>query len=562
MARKDDPYEGLEGEDLIRALIDEAVGDFSDDPPVDKTGAPEFSAIDSKLSAFPQNDLGTSARLRKRFGHDLMHIAEIGWLGWTGTCWSAEDGDNIAHKKAHDTSRALRREAMALISAGPQEGEAQDVFVKRVKAFRRFVKDCGNSGRINAMLEVAAPYLARRVDELDQAPFIFTAQNASLELLDPKQTAFGPLSPDPSPERGEGKESELLPTEDGGIRRRAPSRKDLLTRCAAVAYDTAATCPGFLAFLADTVPDRDIRGFLQRFFGYCLCGSVREQVVVMFYGQGSNGKSTLMDTITHVLGDCARGVPIASIMSTGIKGAGQASPDLARLRSARYVTTSEPDTGERFSEGTIKMLSGDERLTVRHLNKDYFEFYPQFKVVVSFNNKPNVRGIDEGFWRRILLVPFEQRFVDPHQMAEFPRAKLKIRGLGETLKAEGPGILNWMLDGYRLWRESGLDIPDSVRAATDTYRTESNPIKAFADDCLARAPGGRVNATEAYRAYEAWCKDNSVDAATVTMFGRRLADMGFPKLKSGVYFYTGVELTPAALKRLEWADSRARQEAF
>lgn len=556
--RKQNPIDDLSGEDLIRFLIDQATQDFADDPDlVGKDGKPKFTAQDEKLARLPQNDLGNGARLRARCGKDLIFVPEIGWLGWSGKIWSAEDGHDLARKAAHDTARAMRREALALISAGPVEGEDNETFEKRVKGFRRFVKDCGNVSRINAMLEAAAPYVAARIDDLDRPQWVFNAADCALDLLPPSAERFSaaPLTrqaepADLSPE-GRGEENE-----NGGVRRRAHGRKDLVTRAAGARYDPAATCPAFLSFLAGAVPDREIADFLQRFFGYALCGSVREQVVMLFYGQGSNGKSTLMDTITHVMGDYARGVPISSIMGDGKKSAGQASPDLARLRGARYVTTSEPDTGERFSEGTIKMLSGDERMTVRHLNKDYFEFYPQFKVVVSFNNKPNVRGIDEGFWRRIVLVPFDQKFVDPEKLAENPGARVKIKGLGEAMRAEAPGILNWMLDGYRIWREKGLMIPERVRAATDGYRAEANPVAQFAQECVVKKSGARVIATRMFQAYGLWSKENALDAVTQNLFGRRMADMGYVKIKSaGFSQYEHVDLTDDVRRKLDGWDA-------
>ncbi len=129
-------------------------------------------------------------------------------------------------------------------------------------------------------------------------------------------------------------------------------------------------------------------------------------------------------------------------------GGADASPDIARLPGARLAVASEPDVGARFSESLLKQLAGGERMATRHLHQEFFEFDPQFKLVLSFNNRPAIRGQDEGIWRRLALVPFEVSIPDADQE----------RRLDEKIfAAEGVGVLNWLLDGLRLWREGGLE---------------------------------------------------------------------------------------------------------
>ena len=540
-------------EELIRELVENAVRvTFADDPPVGKNGEPVFDDTDAALARCSLNDLGNSARLLRRFGQDMMWIAEIGWIAWTGTHWSAEEGESKARLMAHNTARLMRREYLAMVHAGPRANddkpETLEAFDKRCGRFIKFVIEAGNSGKLTAMLDESKPVLARLPDALDQQLWKVTLQNATIDLKPAGKT----------PARGDDDDDGAAETV--AVRRARHARADLISRLMPLTYDPKAECPHWQAFLDGAVPDAAIQNFLQRFLGYCLTGTTSEQIIVMLWGQGSNGKSTLMDTISHIMGNYAVGLPISSLMAGDKRsgGGGQATPDLARLRSCRYVTTSEPETGERFSETMIKQLTGDERLTVRHLNKDFFEFYPQFKVVVSFNNKPNVRGIDEGFWRRIILVPFEQKFVDAAELAAHPGALPKIKGLGDTLKGEASGIFNWMLDGYRMWRESGLEIPDSIKAATAAYRAEINPIGQFVEDCVERAEGYTVSAAVMFRAYEIWCEGTAIDPHTHTKFGRRLADMGFEKWKNGVYYYQNVQLKNDITRLLE-EDSRRGQ---
>lgn len=492
---------------LVKRMMDEALrADFPDNPKIGKDGNPVFSKIDEELSFQPLNDLGNAMRFLKRFGHDLYFVENIGWYAWTGTHWSPEEGARIAEKKSHETAKAMKREVLAVIARGPMDGEADDAFKERITKFRKFCNTCGNAARMRAMREEAQTYLSVQHEDFDKNPWLVTLENGTLNL-----------------------DAEL--NEDG--RRHIPlqrhNRKDMISMCMPVRYDRNAECVKFLGFMQDVQPDVDIQTFLQRFFGYAMTGSMKEQVVMMFYGGGSNGKGMLMWLMSYLFGGYYKGIPISSLMAQDRKSGSGATPDLARLPGARFVTSSEPETGERFSESFLKLVSGEEKMPVRNLNKGFFEFLPQFKLCIAFNNKPSVRSADNGFWRRVLLVPFDQTFVDADEIKSYPGAKLKDKELREKLMPELPGILNWLIDGYLDWRERGLLIPDKVRAAVAEYRAEANPILQFLNDWCEEKSGLSISATRIYEAYRAWAKENGHEPCSMNFFGRKMGDM--PRIK-------------------------------
>src|SRR5262249_29253323 len=152
--------------------------------------------------------------------------------------------------------------------------------------------------------------------------------------------------------------------------------------------------------------------------------------------------------------------PIQSFLHDDRRGGGDATPDLARLPGIRAVMASEPERGSRLSEAVVKTVTGGEKVVARRLFEGQFEFDATFKVILSANEKPRIIGQDEGIWRRIVLVPFNA-FV-PHERRD--------KRLLDRLKAEASGILNWTLDGARIWREEGLAIPRVLAEATDQYR--------------------------------------------------------------------------------------------
>lgn len=516
----------------VRVLFDNIVAvDFPHNaPPVDSKGRPKIDELDEKLVFLPRNDIGNAKRLIARFGDDLIYIENFGWFCWTGSHWDGEMGERLAEKKCHETVDLMKREALALIALGPRQSDGYDPELKILKEkhtkYKKYINSCGNSGKLSAMRQEARPYLARAYDEMDTHILLVTVENGTLDLK--------------GQEDEEGKVS---------IRMLPHNRGDYITKKMPVAYDPAAQCPKWLQALNEIVPDPEIQKFLQQWFGYCLTGSTREQKVMMMWGGGSNGKSVLMDTMAWIFGDYSRGIPIGSLMAKdkSFGGAG-ASPDLARLPGTRFVTASEPEAGQKFSENMLKAVSGEEELTVRHLNEGFFEYYPQFKLCISFNNKPSVRSSDDGFWRRVLLVPFEEKFYEPDDPAKPAGAKVKNKNLREELKAEGSGILNWMLDGYLMWREGGLHIPDKIRAAVAEYRSEANHLLQFFEAWCDFGPSGIISSKELYEAYALWAKDNSFEPYSKTGFGRKLGDD--PRVKRermrDTNYYKGIALNQDA----------------
>ena len=135
------------------------------------------------------------------------------------------------------------------------------------------------------------------------------------------------------------------------------------------------------------------------------------------------------------MGDYATNIQPETIMVKGQQGG--ANSDIARLKGARFVTTVEPNEGSRINEGLLKQLTGGDIVTARHLYGKEFEFEPEFKIWMSTNHKPIIRGRDLGIWRRMHLIPFT---------VQIPEDKID-KNLKYKLKKELTGILKWVVDG-------------------------------------------------------------------------------------------------------------------
>lgn len=517
------------GAESLRAILESAQEmDFEAGLPQNIPSYESLPELDRQLAKMDRTDWGNCQRLVARYGHDLAFVHKAGWYGWTGQRWSLSRGGTMAHRYSQRITRDIRGEVIAAMAEGQRDNESTKEFLARIKAHYKFAFDSGNTNRIAAIMREAVTYLEKEIDAFDTHHFLLNVQNGTLNL-----------------------KAEYNGEEDfDGIVLEDHNRENLITKLARIHYDRSAQAPTFDKFIREVMPDDDVRLFLQRFFGYCLTGDTGKQVIVMFWGEGSNGKSTLMDVLTWMLGDYATVTPFASLLHTDQRRGSEASPDLARLPGARFVSAAEPESGARFSESMLKQLTGSEIMTVRHLHKDFFEFKPQFKLCLSFNNKPYIRGQDEGIWRRILLVPFTQRFVDEDELVKFPGARVKIENLDKKLKAEAPGILNWLLDGYRMWAEVGLKIPDKVRAATTEYRHESNPVHQFLDAWCEINAGATIPAARLYDAYKLWCKDAALDPLNQNKFGRRMSEMNIERYTYQYVYYRGIQLSSEAENRL------------
>jgi len=462
--------------------------------------------LDLALAFQPMNDFGNANRLIRRYGEDLMFVKNVGWFAWDGARWDRERGDGEFTKRGHLLSKAIRGEFRALKEKKPEYAEvAGKLWAWGVQS--------GNTARINGMMAAAEPYLSQPIDSLDAEPFLVVAQNGTIEL---------------------GQHAEL----------RKSRREDRITRILGAGFDTRARRDRWDGFIARVLPDAEIRDFVQRFMGYCLTGETNAHLLLILYGLGRNGKTVFMNIMRRILADYATSLPAASILAKreGASGS-EASPDLADLPGVRLVTVSEPPEGGRLDESRIKEITGGEfAMKVRHLNKGFFEFRPQFKMMIATNHRPTIRGTDKGIWSRIALIPFT---------AQIPESEIDP-GLEEKLWAERDGILQWLLTGAEEWRVRGLALPQKIKDAVEDYRADQDPVGEFLKARCEVCPESinpatdkpfEVTAKRLREAYVEWCKEEGLDPMGGKAFGSKLTGMGIQRRKSnGNKIYIGLHI--------------------
>jgi putative DNA primase/helicase len=298
----------------------------------------------------------------------------------------------------------------------------------------------------------------------------------------------------------------------------------LISKISDTNFNPDATCVSWLSALF-TYFDDDVEQvkFIQKICGLTLCGEHLEEVVFFLYGLGKNGKSVFIKVLEMIYGDYSQKAPVEMLL---LNNNDSSIPnDVARLKGARFVVTSELPKGKRLNENRIKDLSGGDKITARFLHKEFFEFRPSCKIWIYGNHKPMVHGNDEGIWRRIILIPF---------LVTIPEEDRKpANELQEMFEAEKEGILNWMIEGWKLYQREGLNPPESVKEATQAYREEQDILLDFIRECCdISSTVNRVYAKDLHNAYIKWCDENKETVIKSKSFYLILEEKGFKRQES------------------------------
>jgi putative DNA primase/helicase len=464
---------------------------------VERESAQESAERRINATQFPITDSGNAERLVSRFGHDFRYVHDRGkWLIWDGKRWSIDETGEI-----HRAAKATVREMYPAIARIEDDTKRRTFSQWAVRSESRNARE---SMVALAQRESRVVALSR---EFDIDPTLLNVQNGTLDLRT--------------------------------LQLREHLRADRITKLCPMAFDPRAKCDRWLTFLDETFPEQpETVAFLQRSLGYSLTAEIEEQCFWLLIGAGKNGKSRFLDAIQFMLGDYAVATSFDTFAAK--KGGTPISPrdGMASMVGSRFVRASESDEGTRFSEAQIKALTGGERIRTARMYQPDFDFAPTFKIWLSTNHEPTIRGTDDGIWRRIHRVNFDQ---------VVPECKRDLH-LGEKLQAEASGILNWVLEGLKQYRVGGLRVPAAVASATTDYRQSQNLVLRFLAACTEEAAESeQIGATTLYEGFIEWATDNAEFKLTQTGFGREAKKLLRHKRgNNGQNVYLGIRMTVLA----------------
>jgi putative DNA primase/helicase len=438
----------------------------------------------------PLTDLGNAERLIDHHGGDLRYCHQWKkWLVWDGKRW-ATDNLGMVRTRARHTVREILREIPSTTD--------RDV----VKQITDWQKASEGKAHITAMIQLAEaeegiPILP---DKLDSHPWLFNCNNGTIDLR------TGTLQPH--------------------------SRSDLITKLCPWDYDPNAPCPLWLntlnLFLRN---NQELIGYFQRICGMALTGAVRDHVLPIAYGTGSNGKSTILGTLLAVFGlDFAMKANYDLLMA---KSTETHPTDKADLFGKRLVVAIETEAGRRLNETMVKELTGGDRIRARRMREDFWEFSPTHTLIMATNHQPMIRGTDKGIWRRLKLIPFTVAVEDEDADKAMP----------EKLQAEYSGILAWCVRGCLAWQAKGLGEPAEVAEATAKYRVEQDLLGRFIEEWCFVGAALTAKAGTLYEHYVKWAESGHERVMTQTAFGRAIQEReSITKRPSNGVWYDGIGL--------------------
>ena len=425
--------------------------------------APEYvQEIAFQQESFAYTDTANATRLAARMLGKFIFVPSLGWHYWDGNRYVVDETKQVIQAAiesvqlfaTEDTSETGLKWAKRSLQAGP------------IKA----AVDLAESDP-----EIVVP--ARNLD------------NVPRELCTPGGIVV----------LDTGELREANPIED---------RHTKQTTTVPAAMDT----PMWDNFLKTVIVDEERIQYIQNLFGLALIGETLHHVLPLFVGTGANGKSTILEVASGLLGDYVAQMPENFLLD---KGHQEHSTEIARLRGARLAIGSETRPDGKFNESRVKMLTGGDTISARLIGKNFFDFKPTHTLFLAMNHLPKVAAGGDGFWRRVRKINFEVTIPTDQQ------DKLLAQKL---VQLEGPGILQWMIAGaQRVLEEGKIPEPESVLVATNEYRNEEDNIAQYIADRVFINQFMAVSAAELYNNYKDWCVRESEQPMPRTQLVRELA---------------------------------------
>jgi len=283
-----------------------------------------------------------------------------------------------------------------------------------------------------------------------------------------------------------------------------------------VSFEKSADCQKFYAFLETLFNGDDLLiEYIQKLCGYCLSGQTDDQGFYILLGDGANGKSTFLRVIQDVLGDYVAVVPSDALLAR--RSPGGVTPYLATLSGKRLVVLSEFNERDRLDEGRLKSLTGSDAITANAKYKAPYTFIPQFKILVATNHFPSVRGNDDGIWRRLKPVPFVNQFTGSSRIPNFH----------EQLLEEASGILNYFLEGWKIYQATELKPPPAIISLIKIFRDEEDDIGQYLSLRMVQGSNEKSLLPDVYPNYCEWCRDEGVTPISKQHFQAELRSRGF-----------------------------------
>lgn len=467
--------------------------------------------------AFDYTELGNAKRFVKVVGDDYKWVPEVkGWYKWNRTLWCEDKVDSVMLEIENvldwiQLEVNSIREDYEIINAHPNARVKDSVEFDKRKATQMEFDAAWNWHQRSQS--------ARAIREMVN---LSKSQKGMTSLI----TGFD------SKGHYIGCKNGVVDLRDGSLI--VNDKRYLITKSVNVEYNQNASCELWEEQLLKYMcGNKEYVQFLQVLLGSSLVGH-KSKWFTMFYGEkGGNGKSTIVDTVSAIMGEYAKvGDPKVVLGGQGNKS----EYYLASFKGTRFLIFNESDKEEvQMSEHLIKMVTDSGEVQARHPAGRPFEYQPVFTPVFCVNHLPTV-SMDPAVWRRLLILPFDYQIPLEDQDSQFTE---------KLIRAEGSGILNWLVKGAKVFLREGLSPPESLKAQTQKLREEGDTLTQFIDQCctVTNDEGDKANLNDLRKLYISWLINEGYKKAPAAQrFARDMRDCGFEVRKSngGVNYVFGI----------------------
>jgi putative DNA primase/helicase len=441
------------------------------------------------------------------WGEDIRWNGAYGYCVWDGKRWKT-DAETQVTGYAELTILSMYDEASDMLKEAAKEStpkEKRKQLSSEAENLNRWARTSETRRMLEAIVGLTKAHVLVEAEQFDTYPYLVNFNNGTVDVRD-------------------------------GILR-AHCREDYLTQIAPFNYNPLAKAPLFEQFYTDIMLERkELMHFMHKALGLSMTGDISEHAWFLLLGTGENGKTTLLELISHALGDYADVMndKTIALASNGGGDGSSPSPDIARLKGKRLITVSETEDGARLATQLVKRMSGGERETARFLNKNPFTFRYTHKLFIYTNHELVIKETGHGFWRRVNKVPFDYQ-VPSHKKDE----QLPVK-----LQEEVEGVLAWLVAGAMLWAKEGLGMPEIVKHATDEYKEGQDILAQFIKGCCETGASLKAPSQKLFTAFNKW-QEEEINMRTydARIFKRMMLDHGYKadRQNNGVY-YKGIAL--------------------
>lgn len=426
---------------------------------------------------YPLTQIGLAQRMADMIGTDVRYCHPWGcWVIWDGTRW-VRDQTAGAPLKRH-----YRNMVRNLFRVSTEDKEKRWLISQETNGA------CDSTVKLLASCE-GIPVLP---GEFDAGDWVLNCKNGIVDLRSGKM--------------------------------RPHLRSDMCTRMTGAAYEES-DCPKFKKVMLDAMMgDHAQVDWLWRWLGYGCTGSISEEIFTFFWGpSGQNGKSTILEAVSDVLGSYSATLATSALMDQGHKSAN--NDEIAKLTGVRFVTAQETGENSRFSDDLIKNLAGDKKISCCQKYGHPFDLDVKFKLTISGNNKPKIGSFDAAFSRRLRLVSFLYRVPDDER-----DDSLKTVGL----PMEYSGVLWHLVQAARRWIDVGLGQTETMVEASESYKMEQDSVRAWMAARMKPFANSTKSQSVAYSDYETWCDSNKLVPVGIQRWSQRVSSQYVTKTICGV----------------------------